>query len=126
MKKSVEMLKSVPSEKVVKKVLEIYKNSKWLKKGEDYKKWLSDPQGWDSTIQMILFLDPSLNKKVSYNGMGWFCTEDGEYGSYNSWEDPNYEPSEIDNYNELSDKELNSLISHSKKLKEIINLLNEE
>ena len=127
MKKSVELLKSVPSEKVIKKVLEVYKNSKWLKKADDWwKTWLTTP-GWDSTIQMVLFLDPALNRKVwKQYEYGWFYTVEGEYSNYYSWEDSGFEPDDTCNYNELSDKALDSLIGHSRKLKKIISILNNE
>lgn len=126
MKKSVELLKSTPSEKQIQVILGVYSDSKWLKKADDWVAWLSTP-GWESVIELILFLDPALNRKIwKQHGYGWFYTADGEYGNYYSWEDPNFEPDDTCNYNELSDAALNSVINHSLKLKKIISLLNEE
>ena len=126
MKKSVKLLKSAPSEKQIQVILGVYSDSKWLKKSDDWITWLSTP-GWESVVQLILFLDPTLNRKVwNQYECGWFYTGEGEYGSYYSWEDPSFEPDDTCNYNELSDEALDSIIGHSNKIKKIISLLNEK
>ena len=140
MKKSVELLKSEPTEKNFEKVLKFYEGSDQLERAK--KGFVLDPVYWDSLIQLILFLDPVLNRKVNCwwystriehgtmewnDSCGWYYEEDpnnpDEY--IDSMNDKLYVPAANDNYNEISNKELSNLIGHSRKLKKLLSFLNE-
>ena len=76
--------------------------------------------GFTSLIQLILFLEPSVNRRLRGKA-GWWYSDGKEY---ESWKDPGYMPDLCDGYNEPSDKELNKLISHSKNLRVALTLIN--
>lgn len=137
MKKSVEILKSQATKEQFEKLINLYTGSEQVEKIIN-----TNPSKWE-VLELILFLDPGLNRKVIKEGGWWYqITEyfgvtkwDPECGyhyipsekdglNYDSLEDPNYIPDLFHNYDKLSDKAVDKLIGHSKKLKNILTIIN--
>jgi hypothetical protein len=120
MKKSVSLLKStviIEDKDKFKKFLFMHDNDIKEQKAKIDK--YSEYFGFTSLIQLILFIEPSVNRRLRGKS-GWYYSD----RKYESWKDPQYMPDLCDGYNEPSDKELNKLISHCERLKVIITLIN--